>query len=74
MSGPHTEAYIVPVHEMQMVAEARQDRDEIKRLRRALEHMAAWVAHWQADRACKLMPTAESLSESAEMIRNALNR
>lgn len=47
---------------------------EADTLRRALIHMAAWVKHWQEDRACNLMPTEGSLAEAAELIRNALNQ
>lgn len=47
--------------------------NEIKRLRLGLQNAAAWVTHWQMDRAHKLMPTEGSLAEAICDINDALN-
>ena len=46
--------------------------DEIKRLRAALEEMAAWVKHWEEDRRHNLKPTEGSLADATTTIRKAL--
>jgi len=46
--------------------------DEIERLHSALEKMAAWVRHWQMDRAHNLMPTEGALADAAALIESTL--